>query len=66
MNLNKTELAELNLLLSDKELDLPSFRRVVSETGANFSWLQRNIGVRNKSIPDRLALLLGFKLTSKF
>lgn len=61
MHLTDGELKELNSLLKNSNLDLPKFRRVVTKTGANFSWLQRNIGFRNKNLSARLLHLLGQK-----
>lgn len=62
MNLQAAELQELNTLLKSKELDLPDFRREVNATGNNYSWLQRNIMIRNPNISVRLKQLLGFKV----
>jgi hypothetical protein len=61
MNLSKDEIEELNRLLKNKKLDLPDFRRTITSSCANYNWLQRNIGVRNKNIDPRLKTLLGFK-----
>lgn len=61
MNLNSTQLEELNTLLKSKSLDLPTFRREVSSSGNNYSWLQRNIEIRNKEVDPKLKKLLGFK-----
>ena len=58
MNLKPFELQELNQLLADKKLDIPSFRREVSPSGNNYVWLQKNIQKRNPNIPKRLKELL--------
>lgn len=58
MNLKSTELQELNQLLVDKNLDIPSFRREVTPSGNNYVWLQKNIRKRNPNIPKRLKELL--------
>jgi hypothetical protein len=59
LNLNTTQLEELNRLLKSKTLDLPDFRRDISPSGNNYNWLQRNIGIRNKDLEPRLKELLG-------
>lgn len=59
MNLKTEQLERLNALLADTKLDLPAFRRTVSSSGNNYQWLQRNIGIRNKTITNELSALLG-------
>lgn len=59
MNLKTEQLERLNALLADTKLDLPTFRRTVSSSGNNYQWLQRNIGIRNKTITNELSALLG-------
>lgn len=58
MNLNATDLEELNELLSDVKINIPDFRRTVSHTGNNYLWLHRNIMMRNPNITTRLKDLL--------
>lgn len=58
MNLKSEEIVELNTLLADPKLIIPEFRNKVSSSGHNYSWLQKNITKKNKSIPDRLRVLL--------
>lgn len=58
MNLKPFEQQELNQLLADKKLDIPSFRREVNPSGNNYVWLQKNIQKRNPNIPKRLKELL--------
>lgn len=62
MKLNAVELEELNTLLADKKIDIPEFRRSVTASGNNYTWLQRNITIRNPNISDRLKGLLGMKV----
>lgn len=61
MNLSREEQNELNTLLSSRKLDLPDFRREVSPSGNNYSWLQTNIQKRNLNISPRLKQLLYIK-----
>lgn len=61
MNLTAPQLQQLNTLLKNKNIDVPEFRRVVSPTGNNYTWLQRNILIRNPSINNELRVLLGMK-----
>lgn len=61
MNLSKEELKELNSLLKTKSLDLPSMRRVVTSSGNNYRWLQRNLMIRNPKPNPRLCELLKIK-----
>jgi len=58
MTLNKEELFELNELLRKEKLDLPSFRKEVGASGNNYSWLQKNILVKNPKTSTRLRELL--------
>ncbi len=58
MNLKANELNELNVLLKTEKLDLPDFRKEVSASGCNYSWLQKNIGKKNPKVSQRLKTLL--------
>jgi len=49
---------EINILLKNKNLDIPEFRRVVSITGQNVQWLLKNICVRNAHINKRIIDIL--------
>jgi hypothetical protein len=49
---------EINILLKNKNLDIPEFRRVVSITGQNVQWLLKNIRVRNVHINKRIIDIL--------
>lgn len=57
MNLSKEKLERLNVLLRNSNIDVPDFRRTVTESGANYEWLKKHILVRNK-ISDELRSLL--------
>ena len=61
MNLNKAEIEELNRLLSDPKINLPDFRKEVTNTGANYSWLQKHVQTRNKDLDPRLLQLLNIR-----
>lgn len=58
MNLNRSQIEELNNLLKSDELHLPTYRREIGLSGSNFCWLQRNITKKNKNIPKRILELL--------
>lgn len=50
MRLTKTELLELNQILSNrKHIKLPDFRRVVDASGRNYQWIKSNICKFNAS-----------------
>jgi hypothetical protein len=55
------ELLELNAMLKSPKIDIPFVRREVSASGANYQWLQKHIGDRNKDLPARLKVLLCLK-----
>lgn len=59
MNLNSTQLSELNQRLMTEKLDLPPFRKEVNHTGANYAWLQKNITKKNPNVSQELKTLLG-------
>ncbi len=61
MNLNKEQVEELNILLADKNLILPDFRKEVTKGGSNYIWLQKNITKKNPQVPERLKELLQIK-----
>ena len=65
MNLNQTQLAELNALIKSANLELPFHKREVHPGGTNYSWLQKNITKRNPNVPDRLKELLGIEISKK-
>jgi hypothetical protein len=56
-----TYLEELNELLNNSELDLPSFRKVVDRSGSNLPWLKKHVG-KNQKANDRLKYLIGLDL----
>ena len=58
MNLNKAEIQELNQLLSNPKINLPPFRKEVTITGANYSWLQKHVQAKNKDLDPRILQLL--------
>lgn len=64
MKLSPTELEELNNLLSNNKIDIPDFRRTISPSGNNYTWLQRNIITRNPGISNRLKDLLCIKVNT--
>lgn len=55
------KLDELNLLLSDHDLDIPYIRRTVDTSGRNLSWLAKHIESRNV-ISDRLRELVNLPI----
>jgi len=59
MQLNPAQLAELNTLLADKNLDIPEFRREVRPSGASIEWLRKNLLKRNPNASPALRKLLG-------
>lgn len=65
MNLNQEQLAELNSLLKNPKLELPSHKREVRSCGSNFNWLQKNLTKRNPEAPIRLKILLGIDVAKK-
>lgn len=58
MNLTKQELAELNQLLKNRNINLPDFRKEVGDSGSNYVWLQKNILKKNPDIDNRIKELL--------
>ncbi|MDD2819183.1 MAG: hypothetical protein PHN51_10390 [Candidatus Nanopelagicales bacterium] len=56
--LTKTQLEELNQLLTNKDLVLPDFRRTVHATGGNIDWLRKNLLKRNPNASPTLRKLL--------
>lgn len=50
--------AEVNILLKNKNLDIPEFRRSVSLTGQNVQWLLKNISTRNPTFNVRILDIL--------
>lgn len=56
--LTKDQITELNQHLSDPKLDLPSFRREITVSGANYAWLKKNIQTRNKNLKPKIKELL--------
>lgn len=58
MNLNKAEIEELNHLLANPKINLPAFRKQVTNTGANYSWLQKHVQAKNKDLDPRILELL--------
>lgn len=65
MKLNQAELTELNSLLKNQKLDLPSHKREVRSCGSNFNWLHKNLMKRNPDAPVRLKILLGIEAAKK-
>lgn len=61
MNLNKVEIEELNQLLANPAINLPPFRKEVTITGANYTWLQKHIQTKNKNLNLRILELLRLK-----
>ena len=61
MNLNKVEIVELNQLLANPAISLPPFRKEVTVTGANYTWLQKHIQTKNKNLNPRILELLHLK-----
>ena len=61
MNLTDEQIDKLNELLKDKSLDLPEFRRTVNKSGSNYTWLRRNIWIRNMNLSDEIQTLLRIK-----
>ena len=55
------KLDELNMLLSNVELDIPSIRRTVDTSGRNLAWLAKHIESRNV-ISDRLRELVNMPI----
>jgi len=49
---------ELNKLLRSERLDLPSFRKQVTESGKNVAWLMKHIGDRNTNYNSTIDDLL--------
>ena len=58
MNLNKAEIEELNHLLANPKINLPAFRKEVTITGANYTWLQKHVQAKNKDLNPRVLQLL--------
>jgi hypothetical protein len=58
MKLTKDELNELNIILKNRNIVLPDFRKVVSNTGQNYNWLRKHIVRDNPNISSRLKYLL--------
>lgn len=54
-------LDELNGLLSDSELNIPSIRRTVDTSGRNLAWLAKHIHERN-TVSPRLAELVSMSI----
>ena len=50
--------SELNGLLNDRRLDIPSFRKEVNKAGKNVKWLIDNIAKRNNNYNKRIDELL--------
>lgn len=63
MNLNKQEIEELNVLLANPKIDLPTFRRGITPTGGNYEWLQKHVTIRNKNLNKRILTLLNVPTT---
>lgn len=61
MNLNKTEIEELNTLLANPSINLPAFRKEVTITGSNYTWLQKHVQTKNKDLNPRILELLRIK-----
>ncbi|AXG66554.1 hypothetical protein JA33_150 [Dickeya phage vB_DsoM_JA33] len=59
----KTLLDELNTLLANSELNLPSFRCNVSRSGQNKQWLEKNLK-RHPSCPDRIKQLVAMPMAA--
>lgn len=62
MNLNKADIEELNQLLKNPKIELPSFRREVTLTGGNYEWLQKRIQLKNKGLDPRILHLLSLNV----
>lgn len=60
----KESVIELNGLLRNTKLDLPSFRCEVTKSGKNVAWLVKHIGDRNSGYNPRIDELLA-KLNSE-
>lgn len=58
MQLTEEKSARLSQLLNDKKIDIPDFRRTVSSTGANYTWLQKHIKTRNPNLSPEILKLL--------
>lgn len=58
MNLNKSQIEELNQLLKDNTIVLPEFRRSISSTGQNAQWIKKNIHTRNPHLSQRVKELV--------
>jgi hypothetical protein len=57
--MNKKEKVEkINYLLKTSNLDLPPYRKQVTKSGKNISWLTKHLTVKNKNVPEELLLLL--------
>lgn len=61
MNLQESELAELNGLLKEGKYGLPAFRNSVQKSGTNYKWLQKNLPKVCQDINPRLVELLRLK-----
>lgn len=48
----------LNRMLQDTSLNIPDYRRRVDKSGANLSWLQKHITVKNPNCSVNLLNLL--------
>jgi hypothetical protein len=58
MPLSKSELDELNILLKDKKIDIPDFRRSVGSGGQNGDWIKKKIAIKNPNLPKRVTELV--------
>jgi len=60
VNLNADQVQEVNALLEKEDLGFPEFRRTVSLSGNNQSWIQKALKNTGKGSP-RLRELFGLK-----
>ena len=60
MALTKDEIKEINTLLADKSLDIPDFRRTISESGQNAAWVKKKLltNPKNQGASARLRQLI--------
>jgi hypothetical protein len=56
--MTKNNLSELNTILQDITLDLPTHRRLVGKSGSNLSWLRSKIlpNVTNTRLKELLTM----------
>jgi hypothetical protein len=54
----KDKIQKINYLLQHSQLNLPSYRKQITKSGKNISWLNKHITFQNDNVPDELLELL--------